>query len=428
MIKKGKVKMKHLKTISKMLMFAAILTILPLSAYAEDIKGRLSLSDYYSFDNESSDLHVLSSRIRIYKDEGKEPGWYFNFNGRVRGKIFDGDLHEDSPEFKLMELWAGYKSPDGKIKAVLGRQYIAEMYSSYIDGLNVKYFINKDIGIGIFGGLAPDRYDSSFNSKFTSIGVYSEIDKEKYDLKIGYENMRYKGETDREYASMQLDSNPVEKLQLNAVAVGSRNELTKTINLENLNLNALYAYSKDLRFTLFHSYYRAVKLYASAKDYFKIDYYDDYFYNFNSLARTGFKVDYSILKGLKIFGSVAYQKRGEDDAEAIRYTAGMKKSDLHGFDISGHYTHVDNFDSISNEFRAEVSRRILEDVDASVYISRELEELGSGGGSFTNDTLTYGSSLAWRINKSYDLFVSAERYQEADYYNTSIFTKIGYKF
>jgi hypothetical protein len=408
------------------ILLLALLAV-PLSSEASKTKGRISLSDYFSFDSEDSDLHVLSGKVRIYRPEDEAPGWFFNVNARVRGKILDGSFHEDSPEYKIRELWVGYKFPDGKLKASIGRQYIEEMYNSYVDGLNLKYFIRKDIGIGIFGGLSPDKYDSSFNSKFQTIGIYTDIRKERYNLKVGYENLKYKGETDREYLSMKLDARLRDDLKLNAVTVVSENQITDNIDLENVNMNLLYSYSKDLRFTLFYNYYRAVKLYSSAKDYFNIDYYDDYFYEFNSLARTGLKVNYRILRDLKIFGSIAYQRRGVDDAEAVRYTGGLNRTDLYGFDLSGRYTHVDNFDSIEDEFRVEVNRRLFDRVDASVYVSHELEQLDSGGG-FTNDTLTYGSSFYWKLNKSYDLFIFIERYQEDDYYNTSIFTKLGYKF
>jgi hypothetical protein len=417
-------------SLKKTLLFQIILLLLFVihgSLDANTIKGRISVSDYYSIDNESQDLHILSTKVRVYKLEEDEPGWYFNFNGKIKKKALNGNFSEESLEYVLREAWLGYKFSNKKVRATIGRQYIEEMYSSYVDGLSLKYSFTDELTAGIFGGLAPDKYDSSFNSKFKTIGIYAELDRARYNVKAGYENLKYKGETDREYLSVKLYAGLRDDLKLNSTTVASKDQITDEIKFENVNLNLIYSYSKELRFTAFYNYYRAVKLYASAKDYFNIDIYDDYFYEFNSLERVGLKVNYRVFKNLKLLGSVVYQKRGSDDGKAVRYTAGIRRRDLYGFDLSGRYTHVDNYDSIEDEFRVEASRRLMDKFDVSVYVTQEFEALDQEG-SFSNDSLTYGSSLYWRINKSYDFFIFVERYEEDDYYNTSIFSKVGFRF
>lgn len=419
--------MQYFRKVIILQILLPVLLAVPLSLQAGEIKGRISFSDYYSVDNESRDLHILSTKIRAYKLEEDEPGWYFNLNGKIKKKAIEGDFKKESLEYVLREAWVGYKFPGKKVQAAIGRQYIEEMFNSYVDGLNLRYNFTEEFGVGIFGGLSPDKYDSSFNAKFKTIGIYTELDRAWYNIKAGYENLKYNGETDREYLSMKLYADLRDDLKLNSTTAASRDQITDDVKLENVNLNLNYSYSKELRFTVFYTYYRAVKLYASAKDYFNIDIHDDYFYEFNSLARTGIKVNYRVLKNLKLFGSAVYQRRGEDDEDAVRYTAGIRRRDLYGFDLSGRYTHVDNYDSIDNEFRVEASRRLMDKFDVSVYATQEFEDLDQGGG-FSNDSLTYGSSLYWKINRSYNLFMFVERYKEDDYYNTSVFTKLGFRF
>jgi hypothetical protein len=159
----------------------------------------------------------------------------------------------------------------------------------------------------------------------------------------------------------------------------------------------------------------------------RIDLDDSYYLDANPQTRTGIRVDYRISKGLKVYASAAYQKRRIDDKEATRLTGGVRKSDLFGFDIAGRYTYIDNFTSKDNEFNIDLSRTFLDKFDVSLYASHEEEELEIEGG-FTSGLLTYGASFYWQINRNYHFLVFVERYDEDDYYNTSMFTQVGYRF
>lgn len=415
------------RMMKKTLFLIIVLIFTPL-IYAEDIKGRFYVSDYFSHDSNHSDLHILSSRLKLYRREDEKSRFYFNLDGRIREKIVNGDIHKDIPEYRFDEIWLGYKFPEQKLNLIIGRQYVNEMYNTHIDGLNARYLLGKGLGVGIFGGLAPDKYDSSFNSKYKSAGIYGFLDQDKYQLNIGYENLSYKGKTDREYFSVRLNSDVSNKVRLNALSSVSVNQATNKLEVENANVNISYAYSKALHFQLFHDYYRAIKYFESSKkflDSFNIR--DVYFLDTNSQTRTGVRVDYKLSKDLSAYASAAYQNRKIDNKEAVRLTGGVRKYNLSGFDVSGRYTYIDNFTSRSSEFSVEVSRTFFDKLDASVYASHEQEKLDIENG-FTSGPLTYGTSLYWTINKHYSASLFVERSEENDYHNTALFTQIGYRF
>ncbi len=393
-----------------------------------DIKGRFYISDYYSNDSGNFDYHVLSTRLKVYMRESDDSRYYFKLDGRARLKVSDNDVHNDIPEYKFYELWVGYKFPEQKVDLIAGRQHVQEMYNTNVDGINAKYRIRDYLGIGLFAGLAPDKYDYSFNSKFKTVGVYSFLDRDRYKLRFGFEKLYYDGKTDREYLSFKLFSDVNKKTWFNLLSSASINQVTDEIDIDNLSSNLLYKYSKDLRFSVYYNYYRAIRYFESSKKFItQNDGSDSYYLDTNSQSRIGFRVNYRLRKQLTIYASMAYQQREIDDENATRFTGGIRKYDLYGFNLSGRYTHINNFTSKSNEFNVEVSRLLLEKMDVSVYASHEQEELEIENG-FTAGLLTYGASVYWSINRHYFLSMFLERYDEDDYDNTSLFTQAGYRF
>lgn len=132
------------------------------------------------------------------------------------------------------------------------------------------------------------------------------------------------------------------------------------------------------------------------------------------------------MKGLKVYGSAAYQLRKIDNEDALRLTGGFRKYDIFGFDLSGRYTYINNFTSKSSEFNVEISRQLFDRLDLSVYATHEKEKLDIENG-FTSVILTYGASLYWLINRNFYASMFIEHYDEDDYNNTSLFTQIGYR-
>ena len=393
-----------------------------------DIKGRFYVSDYYSNDSNNFDFHVLSARLKVYMRESDDSRYYFKLDARARKKVSDNDVHNGIPEYKFYEAWLGYKFAEQKIDLIAGRQNVQEMYNTNVDGINAKYRFRDDLGIGIFGGLAPDKYDYSFNTKFKTAGIYSFLDRDRYKLRFGYERLYYDGKTDREYISFKLFSDFNKKIWFNLLSSASINQLTNKIDIDNLSTNMLYKYSRDLRFNVFFNYYRAIRYFESSKKFFTLNNGgDSYYLDTNSQSRIGFRVNYRLQKKLTIYASMAYQQREIDNESATRFTGGIRKYDLYGFNLSGRYTRINNFTSKSNEFNVEVSRLLLQKMDVSVYASHEQEELEIENG-FTAGLLTYGASVYWSINKHYFASMFLERYDEDDYDNTSIFTQAGYRF
>ena len=397
-------------------------------SFIEKVKGRVYASDYYSVDGSNYTFHILTARLNVYKLEEKKPGIFFKFDGRARKKIFNGDLRANVPEYKISEVWLGYVFPGQKWQAIAGRQYINQLYNTYLDGLNINYSFKEGLGVGVFGGLAPDKYDDSFSTKFRSAGIYGFLDRTDHKISLGYENLTYNGETDREYFSIRAYSKLNKKFRLNALSSVTKNQITDKLEMENANANLLYSHSRKLRFNVFFNYYRTIKYFESSKYYFEFsDLSDSYFLDNNSQTRTGARVDYKIIKGLKIYASTSYQKRTIDNEDAIRFTGGIRKYDIYGFDLSARYTYLDGYSSKSSEYNIELYRNIMKKFDVSAYVSREEEKLDLEN-AFTSGAFTYGGSLYWPITKKIFLSMFAERIDEEDYKNTSFFSQLGYKF
>jgi hypothetical protein len=401
-----------------------------------NVKGRFYVSDYYSNDSDDFKYHVLESRLNVYKHEVKDSRYYYTLDARVRKKIFNGDMEENVPEWKVDEAWLGIKFPKLKLDAIGGRQNIYELYNTTIDGLNVKYTADSGLGLGIFGGLAPDKEDESLNTDFKSIGGYVFLNQEKHKVQFGYENLTYKGETDREYFSLRIYSKFHEKMRFNAVSSASINQMTEDFEVENANANLQYAHSRKLRFNIFYNYFRSIKFYESTREYLLLpDVQKSFFIDDNSRMQTGLRVDYKLMKGLKIYSSAAYERRKEDGEDKLRLTGGFRKYDLYGFDVSGRYTYIDDFDASSDEFNAEITRNFFNRVDLSVYASREEKKLDLEN-AYTTRALTYGSSIYWMISRNYFMTSFLESYEKDDDRDeeenkdvtTSVFTQMGYKF
>jgi len=390
-------------------------------------KGRFYVSDYYSNDSDDFEFHILTSRVNLYKYEDNESTYYYSLDARVRKKIFNGDMKENVPEWKVDEAWLGVKFPKLNLNVIGGRQDIYELYNTTIDGLNVKYSFSNGLGFGVFGGLAPDKQDESLNADYKSYGGYTFLNHEKHKVQFGYENLSYKGDTDREYFSLRIFSKLHEKVRLNAVSSASINQLTNNFEVENANVNLLYAYSGSLRFNVFYNYFQTIKYYESTREYLELpDVAESFFLDNNSRTQTGVRVDYRVMKGLKLYSSVAYEKRKLDGEDKLRLTGGFRKYDLYGFDVSGRYTYIDDFTATSDEFNAEISRNFFSKVDLSLYASREEKKLDTEN-AFTKRALTYGSSVYWMINRHYFMTAFLERYKDEDYINTSVFSQLGYK-
>jgi hypothetical protein len=401
-----------------------------------NVRGRFYVSDYYSNDSDDFESHILTSRLNVYKIENKDSRYYYALDARVRKKIFNGEMEENVPEWLVDEAWLGLKFPKQKLDVIGGRQDIYELYNTRIDGFNIKYSFDGGVGLGIFGGLAPDKEDESLNTDYKSIGGYVFLNKEKHNMQFGYENLTYKGATDREYFSLRIYSKFHEKMRLNAVSSASINQLTEDFEVENANINLLYAHSKKLRFNIFYSYFRTMKFYESTQEYLLLpDVESSFLLDDNSRTRTGIRVDYKLMKGLKVYTSAEYERRKEDAEDKLRLTSGFRKYDLYGFDIFGRYTYIDDVGATRDEFSAEITRNFFNKLDVSLYASREEKKLDVEN-AYTTRALTFGSSIYWMISKRYFLSSFIESYErESDQdedddkdVTTSVFNQLGYKF
>ncbi|MBI4687524.1 MAG: hypothetical protein HY756_07060 [Nitrospirae bacterium] len=406
-----------------LIVLAIMLT--PLYGQAGEIKGNIYISDYYSVDNGGSKFNVLSTRLNVEKPEPDTYGLYFKFDGRMKATTSNGDSSSNVSPKDIDEMWVAYKFLGRTIDISAGRQYIEEMFNTMIDGIDMKVRLKTagSLGVGIFGGLAPDKYDNSFNSKFRSIGAYTFFESDKHQAYAGYENLMYNGKTDREYLSFRMMSMPIDKIRFNVISSASINQITKDVEMENASVNFMYSFSKDLQFNTYYNYYNTIKYYESSKAFLD----ESFSLDTNSQTSAGIRIDYRVTENLSIYAVSEYQWRETDGDKETRLTGGLRRQDLLGFDFSGRYTHITNSSTTSDEFNVELSRVFFEKLSTSIYASHEKQEVDDEG-SFTTGLLTYGGSLFFPIGKGFYISMFIERYDETDFKSTSLFTQLGYKF
>ena len=395
--------------------------------FLSKIGGRITTSDYYSTDSGDFNFHVASARLNLFKREDEGPNFFFEIDGKVRKKIINGDLRGNVPRYKVDDAWLGYLFPGEKFRMMAGRQYIQELYNTKIDGLNVNYSFRKGLGIGMFGGLAPDKFDDNLNGKYKSVGGYGFLNRDDHNLSLGYEYLTYNGEPDREYFSARAYSRLSKAIRITGLSSVRKNQITDNYELETANGTLTYSYSRNLRFNVFGNYYKTIKYYASSKFYYEFsDTNENFLLDTNSQTRGSVRVDYKIAKGVKVYGSAAYQHRKQDNQESLRLTGGVRTYDVYGFNLSGRYTYIDDDTSKDNEYNVEISRNILNVLDLSVYANYEETKLDLEN-AYTTGAKTYGASLYWMITKQYFLSMFSEYIDEDDYSSTSIFAQVGYK-
>jgi hypothetical protein len=64
-----------------------LLMLIPIYVQASDIKGRVSVSHYYSSDSGNYDFNMLTTKLKLYKEEDKDTRYSFNFDGRYRARF-----------------------------------------------------------------------------------------------------------------------------------------------------------------------------------------------------------------------------------------------------------------------------------------------------------------------------------------------------
>lgn len=86
-----------------------------------------------------------------------------------------------------------------------GRRIVADAGNAWVDGLDLELRLDeRRASIGLYGGLAPDRFDHSPTTRYQAMGVYGTLQRAGFDGSLGGNVQLSEGSTDRAYLFNRL--------------------------------------------------------------------------------------------------------------------------------------------------------------------------------------------------------------------------------
>jgi hypothetical protein len=384
------------------------------SIYEENIRGRVSLASYNTISDVRDDRSIFRTRFSLDANHIGDSKVsvqsflvYRNFN--TTNDDYDGR----TGIFNVYNLNVRYDAtPDLSVTA--GRKINPKASSiGAVDGLQVeKYFGN--FYVGAMGGFRPDFENFGFNGDLLQYGGYVGIETDTKDIfsetTLGALEQTNAGATDRRYIFFQHMSTIASDLTLFSSAeldiFGNQGNDTR---LTNLYLSARYRFSRTVNAMISYDTRKVIIYYETFQTDIERLLDED-------LARQGLRMRFNVRPAKILWMGVSYSKRFQNNNE-------NKSDNIYGYatlsDIPGiggrinvsYNTNSNNY-LTSNIISARYSRDFFEHkLNADIYFRR-------GNYSFENNindlTLNfYGSTLAYRISRTWMLSVSGE-YAQSD--------------
>jgi len=384
------------------------------SLYEENIRGRISLGSYNTLSDVRDDRSIFRTRFSLDANHIGDSKVsvqsflvYRNFN------TTDDDYDGRTSIFNVYNLNVRYDAtPDLSLTA--GRKINPKASSiGAVDGLQVeKYFGN--FYAGAMGGFRPDFENFGFNGDLLQYGGYVGIETNTKDFfsetTLGALEQTNAGATDRRYIFFQHMSTIASDLTLFSSAeldiFGNGGDNTR---LTNLYLSARYRFSRAVNAMISYDTRKVIIYYETFQTDIERLLDED-------LARQGLRMRFNVRPAKILWMGVSYSKRFQNDNE-------NKSDNIYGYatlskipGIGGRFNVSYNTNSTnyltSNIFSARYSRDFFErKLNADIYFRR-------GEYSFENNindlTLNfYGSTLSYRISRTWMLSVSGE-YSQSD--------------
>lgn len=172
-----------------------------------DLYGRATLRGYYSTDNASLDYPepaylFLDTDVRAKNlTEGGlqlvlDATFIFDINESNERRFGETEEVVRARSFYLRQPLM-----DGDVELSLGRRLIFEAGNAWVDGVDAEIALSSDrqLTLGVYGGLSPDPYDTAFNTEYQAAGLYSTYHREGLDISVAANSVLREGEQIRQF-------------------------------------------------------------------------------------------------------------------------------------------------------------------------------------------------------------------------------------
>ena len=85
-----------------------------------------------------------------------------------------------------------------------GRRIVFDAGNAWVDGADVKWRANETFGLGIYGGLSPDRFDHAFGTRYQGGGIYATVQTDELNGSLAYNALLRETALDRQYVFNRL--------------------------------------------------------------------------------------------------------------------------------------------------------------------------------------------------------------------------------
>lgn len=398
------------------------------SLYQEDIRGRVSLSNYNTF----SDLREDRSRFRtrfsldaLHIGDSKFSVQTFltyrsisNASERGRDNIFN--VYNMNLRYDIL--------PD--LSTTFGR-FINPKTSSLgaVDGLWVEKYFNN-FYVGAIGGFRPDFEDYGFNSDLLQYGAYAGIETTTTDFysqtTLGAMEQTNGGATDRRFIYFQHSSTIASDFNLFSSAeldiFGNTGNSTR---LTNLYLSGRYRFS------------RAANLMVSYDSRKQIIYYETYDSLIeqlldDDLARQGVRIRLNVRPYKLLWMGASYSKRFQNDSDNKSDNIYVYASLTRIPEIGGRLS-LDYNNNVSNYLKSSIlsaryGREFFDNKLSGDFYYR-MADYTYENDNFDAVSINYfGTTLSYRISRTWQFSISGEMATSDVENNYRFYTRLSKRF
>ena len=299
-------------------------------SYAENTRGRLSVSSYSDFSDIRDDRHRIVSSFSLNSEHINNTDFsidaYINFRQYMLPKK---DSLSPKNELNVYNFALIY-DVDSTLSVTIGRKINYKISTlGAIDGIQGEKFIGKNY-VGVIAGFRPDIYDFGFNSNLLQYGAYVGRLTESKNLysqtTLGVAEQRSGSEVDRRFVYFQHSSTIFKNLNLfstmeldifNKVNDTLNNTTTNNPRLTNLYLSARYRFSRAVNASLSYDSRKRIIYYKTYESDIERILDED-------IARQGIRARINIKPFKYVYSGFSYSKRFQSDNQ-------NKSDNLYGY-------------------------------------------------------------------------------------------------
>jgi hypothetical protein len=407
---------KNLRLLALLAMALPVFTAGPTDA--AQVRGSVSLEDYYSGDSAAGTRHSMSSRLRLDLTKLDSAGKFaFHFDGRQRFDL-SGESGTSSKEGRIDQVNLDYTGTS--LYLSIGRIWPKDMPIEVIDGINAVYQSpGSKTGVGVFAGLKPNPYSQSTTADYTAAGAYITHAGEKLNGGAAYVYNGFKGDVDRQYLYGYATYTPRPWLFAFGNVTADLSP-SGTMSLTNLITELTWRPDDIKSFTVGYNQFRAFKYYASTLFADIDDSRQDAFY---------LSANYRLAPQYMVYGRVETQKRyfpalvsGQNNM--LSYRAGISGDNMFntGVAVNVSASVTDSFGSQYTAYNIDMSRMLGDSFQVMLNGAYSQSVFGS---TSSGSVMNLGGSVFYMARR-WNFSLSLDTEHGDDYTNNRLLTRVSF--